>query len=803
MKKQILYDIIRLDTKPERRNGAEMPVVNVMFCKFCGKETPDGVEVCEVCAAAQQTAQPTEEAAVEAAEVVAEEVAETEVVAQESAETFEEPTFEEAAPKKKKKKLGLIIGLSGGALALVGIVLLVIFNFTFIKGYWLRWFGTPEEYFAFVEQQAMSPYIDTATNGYGAVTNVVSGGALGKEFAVELKISDEIATLLKEVPLNNEAQQMLEDFNISGFTGFKVATQAMSKDKLVSLGASLDISGKDAVDVNLIADLENQAIYAGLPGVAGKYLVFKFEEELDENLSSMVGQIVNMMLTDPETATELLPEAEKLNTIIDRYIGVALNNVGNVTKDTKKVTIGDCSDSLVVLKKKVTEKDLVEMAIAVLQEAKGDDDIEEILDSVEDFILEQFGEELGGMTERGFLYDAFKTGADSLIDKLKEYKNEASKEELFTLIDYVNGKHEIVGRSVEVGGDEIVSFVTVRSGKNFAFKAELTALGGKDPVAKITGEGTEKKNLVNGTYTVSVLNKELGEHEELIDIIFTDFNTETIKQGMPNGSITIKPTTDALKTVSEVFMGRGSVGSVLSMLQPAVKFSFTNTDTESAFGFAVLSNDEEMVSIILSSKTLDADPLDAPSNAVEFSLDNPDVLIDWADSFDINALVDRIKALNIIEGDMEAAVDDFVSQVQKAGGLGSYFVEMRESDSGYNDGYYGDGYYGDGYYGDGYYGDDYYGDGLTEEEKEELEDLWGELGDGDYNEPIMSLPEFDSAFDESIAPPTHEVESIQPNYGFGTNEPSYSFSDSANASNIPHYTVTPDSAASAAKPYNP
>ena len=476
-----------------------------MFCKFCGKETPDGVEVCEVCAAAQQAAQPVEEAPANetAVEVAAEAVAVAEAAEEPVTEAFEEPTFEEepkgkkAKKAKKGKKTGLIIGLSSAAVAVVGITLLVIFNFTFIKGYWLRWFGTPEEYFAFVEQQAMAPYIDTATEGYGAVTGVVSGDALGKELAVELKISDEIATLLKDAPLPNDVQTMLESFNVDGFTGFKVAMQAMSKDELTSLGASLDISGKDVIDVNLIADLENQAIYAGLPGVAGKYLVFKFEEALENSVPGAMSQIVNMMLEDPETATELLPEAEQLNKILNKYIGVALNNIGNVTKDTKKVTVGDCSDSLVVLKKKVTERDLVEMAIAVLKEAKGDDDIEEILDEVEDFILEQYGENLGGAMDKGFLYKAFKNGVDSLIDMLKEDKDMATKEELFTLIDYVNGKHEIVGRAVSYDGDELASFVTVRSGKDFAFKAELTMPGDKDPVAKITGKGTEQKNLVN------------------------------------------------------------------------------------------------------------------------------------------------------------------------------------------------------------------------------------------------------------------------------------------------------------------
>ena len=779
------------------------PFVNVMFCKFCGKETPDGVEVCEVCAAAQQAAQPVEEApaneaAVEAAAETAPAVAVAEAVEETATEAFEEPTFEEepkgkkAKKAKKGKKTGLIIGLSSAAVAVVGITLLVIFNFTFIKGYWLRWFGTPEEYFAFVEQQAMAPYIDTATEGYGAVTGVVSGDALGKELAVELKISDEIATLLKDAPLPNDVQNMLESFDVDGFTGFKVAMQAMSKDELTSLGASLDISGKDVIDVNLIADLENQAIYAGLPGVAGKYLVFKFEEALEDSVPGTMSQIVNMMLEDPETATELLPEAEQLNKILNKYIGVALNNVGNVTKDTKKVTIGDCSDSLVVLKKKVTERDLIEMAIAVLKEAKGDDDIEAILDEVEDFIFEQYGEELGGAMDKGFLYKAFKNGADSLIDMLKESKDKASKEEIFTLVDYVNGKHEIVGRAVSYDGDELASFVTVRSGKNFAFKAELTAPGEKDPVAKITGKGTEQKNLVNGTYTVSVLNKEEGELVELIDIIFEDFNTETFKQGMPNGSITIKPTNDALKTVSEVFLGSGSAGSVLSMLQPAVKFSFENTETDSSFAFAVLSNDEEMVSIILSSKTLDADPLEAPSDAVELDIYDETTLIEWIDSFDLEEIADRIKALNILEDDMEAWVDNFVTQAEKAGGAGSFLT-----------GYYQNDY--DDYYGDDYYGDGYYGDGLTEEEKEELEKLWGDIGDngGNYKEPAMSLPEFDSALDESVAPPAYEVESTVPNYGFGTKEPSHSFSDSANASEVPHYTVTHDSAATAAKPYNP
>lgn len=178
-----------------------------MFCPKCGKEIPDGATVCEACGAALEVPEKAEEIAAETPTIVEEIAAETPTIAEESApvsevpvdtdedtSSFTEPSFEK--PAKNKKKKGLIVGIASGVVALAA-VLLVVFNFSLIKGYFIKFFGSDEDYFRYVEYKAFSEGTDELTAFYGKFTEAfdTKGSVDGN---ISVQVSDEVMGLLEK-----------------------------------------------------------------------------------------------------------------------------------------------------------------------------------------------------------------------------------------------------------------------------------------------------------------------------------------------------------------------------------------------------------------------------------------------------------------------------------------------------------------------------------------------------------------------------------------------------------------------------
>ena len=650
-----------------------------MFCKYCGKQIPDGNTACEECKAkleapAEQTAPIVEEAPVEeaAASAVEAPVAE-EAPAEEVA--FEEPVFEETPKAKKKVKKGLIFGIVGGVLAVVAAAVVLFFVSPFVKGHFIKMFGSEAEYFAFVEKQAMEPYIDTVTTSYGTGLENLTG-AKGAEVKAELKLNEEAIPeeLLSEIKAN-----LPENLDGIDLNSLSVAVKYMIKDKLASAGVKLDVNANTLLNLDAVVDMESYNVYLGLPELAAKYVMFELADELDgsyEEISALINQL------DMSEIAAVLPDEATLNKIVNKYIDIALENVGSVTESSKKFEVEGISQKLTILKKKVTEKDLLKMCKAILKELKSDKDIKDIINSLEEFIVEKYGEEMD-MSE-GEAYDTFKDGVDDALDSLEEV--EASGEELFVLIDYVNANHEIVGRALEIEDETIVEFVSVKKGKNTAFRLEV-----ESAKFMISGEGTEDKDVVTGSYDIIL------DEEEILTIGLTDFDFASLKAGKLNGSITLTPNMDYIEdTVEDAGADLGIAGSFLSLVEPAVKLTFVTGDTEASVAFAVLCNKTELASLTLSAKTVEAADVTIPSDAVDGA--DPDALYEWINSIDTNKLADALKGIGLPE-EFNNYIDELAAEVSNAGGLANLIEDLMYGGS-YDDSY--DDYYDDDYYG-GYY----------------------------------------------------------------------------------------------------
>lgn len=676
-----------------------------MFCEKCGNLIPEGLTECPNC-------NPTVENETQDTEVVAQEapIGETTVLEAEPTaepETFAEPSFEEAPVKVKKGKKGLALGGIIASVVAVAVAVAVFFNFSFIQGFWIKTFSSDEEYFAFVEKKALSSLADYTTDFYGTAFESLSTDSYAYGSTVELNISDEAIAIIEDA-----LPEEYDSLELNNYKNIRMGLKGSFTADKFALDASLGLGANSLLDLSTILDMTGRDAYIGVTNLSNKYLVFEdvLEELDDAALNSLLSEV------DFEKLSKALPSEEILNSVLNKYLGIALENMGSVTKDSDKFEIGDYSEKLTILEKKVTEKDLLKASKALLKELKTDSDVKDIINDVEMFILDEYEDMLDGSGyEKGDFYDSFKDAIKAALDELDDV--EASRDELFTLVDYVNGSHEIVGRAITVDDEEIISYMSVHEGNNFAFKLVC-----EEAELLITGEGTDKNDVIDADYTVEV------EGTEVVDITLESFS---FKDNKINGSVTVAPSSDLLSTV----VGDSTANSMLSLLEPAIKVSFEMGDTSGKVTYAVLSKNKEFVSMSVSASTTSNKTVEIPTDAM-----NSEEIMEWVDTIDVDKAVNVIKSLKL-PSEINDLVDTYAASIKDAGGIGAFVESMMNGFGSSYDDYYDD--YSD--YGDSYddYYDDYsdYGDSY-----DDYYDDYSDYGDS-YDDYYDSYASYDDYYD--------------------------------------------------------
>lgn len=592
-----------------------------MFCKNCGNQIKEGAAFCANCGTPIKVPQPIKEepkieAVVEETPVVETPVEENPIVEEPVVEevaaaeepVIAEPTVEAPATQefytpdfKKPKKKFTFKKLVLPAIALVLVLALVILNFSNVLGFGIKTFGSGKAYLDFVQKESAK---DIATSISDIYTNFLNN--FKEEQAATSNISftlDEDVSKLLSSEFDFEIGDKLDWIN-----DLKLVVNANMKDKKNLAELKLNISDKDIISLKAVQDLSKGNMYFAIPELCKDYLKVDLEETGSYDYEEFA-KAYDLMFE----AKEALPDGKQVEKLITKYIGIAFDQIEDVTKESDTLSVGGIDQKCTVLEYKVSAKDLINIAEAVLEEAVEDKDIKKIIEDIEGFLKDSdtvdFDEDL---------YKLFEEAVEDMLDELDDVDVDSSNK--IRVTQYINNKHEIIGTKIKANNETVLFSATAQKGSEFESKFEAGQF-------EVKASGTKKKDIINGKYKIMV------NGEKICEIAVKDFDEKKFKEGYINGNFRFSLSKELIDQLPS------EVSSIISILEPTIEIDCATTEDSSKISINLLKDNKKVLFGITFDSTIEK-----PSKVTV-----PSKAFDATDDEEVSSYIDSIKTESIIK----------------------------------------------------------------------------------------------------------------------------------------------------------
>ena len=295
-------------------------------------------------------------------------------------------------------------------------------------------------------------------------------------------------------------------------------------------------------------DPDTQNIYMRIPELSDKYFKTNLAEAADQQAASIESDIeelapgdtdvniptdhfataysdsINLSVSMMSDLAATLPEASVVETLLNKYGSMLFDNITEGESSQETLTTGEISQDCTVYEAQVSAEDAVKTATAILEEAKSDSDIENILNTWTD-----------KLSSNEDLYESFTKAVEDGLDSLKDADTSNSDDSHLNTRIWVDETDRIAGREIEFQeGDEITPVLNWQMTKNGSDFGYLLSIETDDSgTLSLSGSGQINDGKLNGTY-------EISQNDTAAAIIeVKDYDTESAKEGYLNGNYTI------------------------------------------------------------------------------------------------------------------------------------------------------------------------------------------------------------------------------------------------------------------------
>ena len=454
-------------------------------------------------------------------------------------------------------------------------------------------------------------------------------GEFAASYATSLEQSQDLVSGIKgdiTVNIEDSGRSLLgfvAPFDVSWLNNASVTINSSFKDNKEGGSMALLVNDSQVCTLDFYFDPDTEDMYMKVPELSDKYMKVNLKETEDdetleastEGLSDSVKLLNNM--------TEAMPEASVVESLLNKYGTILIDNVKSTDGTSDTLTAGDVSQDCTVYEGTLDSEAAVRTLTAVLETAKSDKEIEAI--------LEKWAAVLPDSQD---LKAQFQEAVDSGLDALKEdSSDEDSQDGYFSSKTWVGEDGEIIGRSLtmhDASGDTPV--FTWQMPKNDSSYGYLLEIYAEDEVYALSGNGTIENDILNGSYQFSM------NDEPAANIEVKDYNTAEAKKGNINGSYSISFVADESDDSSDV--------------SPLANFSLdadiASTAESGSVKLGIVSAGATLGSVsFVSGKGDGVDIPDLASLKDVCDVSNDDDMTDYVSSMDFTKLMDNFTAAGV------------------------------------------------------------------------------------------------------------------------------------------------------------
>ena len=468
-----------------------------------------------------------------------------------------------------------------------------------------------EEYFQVLAADELDAAVGTLAKTWGAYGNLGNiADSFGANVEFDLMLGDMVMDLLEQYAATSLGMEMDLDFLSSIGLGMNID----SKDGLSQLEVGLDLSDTNILVLNMI--MSDDAIWAGAPQLSDTFLEAKLDELMVGADTAQLEKLADLI--------EILPEEKEIDTILTRYLTLALKEIDNVERTQTTLELNGLKQDVTQLNVKIYQQDALDIAKAALTEAKNDQTVKKYIDDLSAFYNDMWREQSIGWED----VDLYAEYTKSLDVALKELPTEAEDTETyigFTL--YIDGGHNVTGCSIAVPEitDAVFTCYTVTEGENFKSLLEVESLG-----LKVTGEGLNDSGTIDGKYSVEYMGTAY---------LTIDLKNFSASQYAVKGTVVLTPAQALVDMMSQ-----GEV-SIIPVDDIAVEIKLDITDGASNTEIKLIGDDAMIVGIALKLATRSADAIEKPTNTI--AVQDETALMQWVSGLNLSAIIDNLREAEV------------------------------------------------------------------------------------------------------------------------------------------------------------
>lgn len=455
-------------------------------------------------------------------------------------------------------------------------------------------FDTPSEHFAYVEGKALDKLNDRITSVYGSAHAFTEKNTFAAETEVHLRLGREVLNLLGNYLSENN------QLDVSWLQDIMLKMDVSGDSERGRSVFTLGLNDIPVLNAEMIVDMKEGALWTGFPELAEGYLKSDLEQTTEAvyNVKTFRDYL------------KAFPVEQDVNKLINKYMQLVFSEITNVKSEDGSVSVGEISQNCTVLTATIDEATVNRILISLLSEARDDEKLCEIIKNIIFFDSDE------GLSD----FDTqWKKDIDDAIAQARNALEASVAENNIILTDYVDDKHNIIGRRITVSRDENIYYLIVKDGKDFAFESNIM------DVFTFYGSGD----------IASVLNAQCvfeTEGRKIASIAVTDLDTVKLSRGLLDGIIRITPS-DALNiyegihtdTVLELVLNAGSIQEDISL--------------------NLLSQDKLLLGLTVKGNEKDYKPVSIPRDVLDAS--DEEALIQWMSGFQYDKIIKKLKKAGV------------------------------------------------------------------------------------------------------------------------------------------------------------